>query len=508
MKMNNDGNKQITAADIEELVDSATTLSEDFGAEVESAVRSAREHPLDARRARSLYTRIVEILRAHDGDLDDEARAVVAAEVHRQVEEIVGSVERPAALADEDFFVEHNGLRPRQVVPTPSFHEKTVEMTEGYVDIEKLKLWKGNHRISLQVQEFEEHHGREPEEDELVPLMHGSILLPSLDKADPFELKPLADSIARKGVETPPIVSYEGEPKDGNRRIAASLLVVYGRGYDSAQKHRARHIRVWRAPEKTTEDQFEAIVVSRNFERDHKKPWPEYIKAQLVVHEYEMRQRAIKGKVTRGELKKIREEVARDFAIKPEEVGRYDAMIRWSEDFTAYHLEEGRDPAAVRYKTEKNFQWFYELNAGKGDAKLTRKLDGDDELKAVVYDLMFDVLESGTQVRSLYQVVDNADTAQMLLKAHEMVAQDPDAAAEEVNDAITEAKRRNVKRRSIGFEAYLKGMVERLGATPPDQWEKVDTELLLQVRRVMTSTLGAIEGEEKVRVEHGEEIQS
>jgi len=126
----------------------------------------------------------------------------------------------------------------------------------------------------------------------------------------------------------------------------------------------------------------------------------------------------------------------------------------------------------------------------------------------VVYDLMFDVLESGTQVRSLYQVVDNADTAQMLLKAHETAAQNPDLAAEEINDAITEAKRRNVKRRSIGFEAFLKGMVERLGTTPPDQWEKVDPELLLQVRRVMTSTLGAIEGEEKVRAEHGEEIPS
>lgn len=508
--MNEDGkNKQVTTADMEELVASATTLSEDFGADVESAVRFAREQPLDADRARSLYTRILKVLRANDGDLSDEERASVAEQVRRQVEDMVESVERPAAVADEDFFMEHNGLKPHRVVPTPTFlHGQAVEMTEGYVDIEKLKLWGGNHRISLQVQEFEEHHGREPEEDELVPLMHGSILLPSLEKDDPFELKPLADSIARKGVETPPIVDYEGEPKDGNRRIAASLLVVFGKGYDSAQKRRARYIRVWRAAEGTTPDQFEAIVVSRNFERDHKKPWPEYIKARLVVHEYEVRQRAIKGRVTRGELKKIREEVARDFAIKPAEVSRYDAMVRWSEDFIAYHLEEGQDPAAVRYKAEKNFQWFYELDAGKGDAKLTRKLDGDDELKAVVYDLMFDVLDSGTQVRSLYQVVGNAETAQKLLKAHEIAATDPETAAEEVDEAITEAKRRNVKRRSIGFEAYLKTMVERLGSTPPDQWKKVDAELLLQVRRVMTSTLGAIEGEQKVRTEHGEEIPS
>lgn len=501
--MNEDGNKQVGAAAIEELVDSATTLSEGFGPEVEAAVRAAQEQPLDARRARSLYTRILEILRAGDGELDEEGRAAVA----REVKQIVDSVERPPA-SNDDFFIEYNGLAPRTVVPMPSFNEKVIEMTEGYVDIEKLKLWSGNHRISLQVQEFEEHHGRKPEESELIPLMHGDILLPSLDKADPFELKPLADSIARKGVETPPIVSHEGEPKDGNRRIAASLLVIYGKGYDSAQKERARHIRVWRAPEETTEDQFEAIVVSRNFERDHKKPWPEYIKAQLVVEEYELRQRQIKGKITRSDLKRIRDEVARDFAIKSAEVNRYDSMIRWADDFKAYHLEAGRDPAEVRYKAEKNFQWFYELDAGKGDVKLTRKLDGDDELKAVVYDLMFDVLDAGAQVRSLYKVVGNADTAQMLLKAHEMSATDPDAAADMVDDAIAEAKRRNVKRRSIGFDTYLKTMVERLGSTPPDQWEKVDAELLLQVRRVMTSTLGAIEGEQKVRTEHGEERPS
>lgn len=504
--MSDDGSKQVSPAAVGELIDSAVALSEDYGGEVEEAVRAARECPLDAERARRLYTRILEILRGHDSDITEDERAEIAEEVRREVEEIVASVDRPPPLAEDDFFVEHNGLSPRVVVPTPTFNEKTVEMTEGYVDIERLKLWRENHRLSLHIQEFEERNGRGPDESELVALMQGAIHLPSLERADPFNLKPLADSIARKGVETPPVVSFEGEPKDGNRRIAASLLVVYGKGYDTAQKRRARFIRVWRAPKNTTEDQFEAIVVSRNFESDHKEPWPEFIKGKLVVDEFELRRREIKGRVTKAALKKVRDEVARDFAIKSSEVKRYDDMIHWAEDFTAYHLEKGRDAAEVRYKTEKNFQWFYELAAGKGDEKLTRKLDSDDELKAVVYDLMFDVLDSGSQVRSLYRVVGNAETSQMLLKAHELADTDPEAAGDLVDDAITEAKRRNVKRRSIGFEDYLKAMVDRLGTTPPDQWNQVDTELLLQVRRVMTSTLGAIEGEETVRREHGEEI--
>jgi hypothetical protein len=501
-----DGNLPFSAAALDELVESVTTLSEDYGGEVEEAVRAAHERPLDAEQARRLYKRILEILRDLDGEtLSEAGRLDAAEEVRREVESIVGSVARPLPL-DDGFFVAHNGLVPRRMVPTPTFNDKAVEMTEGYVDIEKLKLWQGNHRLSLHIQEFVERNGRDPDESELVRLMQGAIHLPSLGRADPFKLKSLADSIARKGVEIPPIISYEGEPKDGNRRIAASLLVLFGKDYDVAQKRRARYIRVWRAPENTTDDQFEAIVVSRNFESDYKEPWPEYIKGRLVVEEFERRRREVKGRVTKAAITKVRGEVARDFAIKPAEVKRYDDMIHWADDFEAYHLDEGRDPATVRYRTEKNFQWFYELDAGKGDEKLTRKLDNDDDLKAVVYDLMFDVLDSGTQVRSLYRVVDNAETSQMLLKAHELAQTDPEGAEELVDEAIAAAKRRNVKRRSIGFDDYLKGLVDRLGITPPDQWNQVDTELLLEVRRVMVSTLGAIEGQTTVRREHGEEV--
>jgi hypothetical protein len=60
------------------------------------------------------------------------------------------------------------------------------------------------------------------------------------------------------------------------------------------------------------------------------------------------------------------------------------------------------------HKTEKNFQWFDELDAGRGNEKLTRRLETDDELKAVVYDLMLDVLDSGAQIRNLYRVVNDA----------------------------------------------------------------------------------------------------
>ncbi len=473
----NNGSVPVSPAALEDLMESATVLSQDHGDLVAEAVRAAREQPLDEDNARRLYTRILEILHRHDGgDLSEVERAVLAENLQTEVERIVGSTSRPSSELTGVPFVTRNGLEPRDVVPVPTFNGKAIPMTEGYVDVEKLALWKGNHRLALVVREFEERNGRSPDPDELVKLMQGAIHLPSLDKTDPFKLKPLADSVARKGVEVAPIVTFEGEPKDGNRRIAASLLILYGKEYGAAEKERARYIRVWRAPARTTDDQFDAIVVSRNFESDYKEPWPEFIKGRLVVEDYENRKRQIKGRVTRAELKRIRQEVAKDFAIKPAEVERYDKMVYWADDFSAYHQEHGQEPAAVRYKTEKNFQWFYEIDAGRGNEKLTRKLDGDDELKGVVYELMFHVLDSGAQVRDLHRVVGDAETAAMLLKAHEMMNRDPDGALDMVDDAITEAKRRNVRRRSIGFEDFLKTMVDRLGTTPPDQWNAVDTE--------------------------------
>jgi hypothetical protein len=502
-----EGKVLLVPEEVRELIERAVVLSEDYGEEIEAAVRASAEHPLDAARARRLYTRVLEILRGIDADgMSDGDRARIAQEIRQEAEEIVNAVSRPAPDDDGVPFIEWNGLKQHAVVPTPVFNEKAIPMTEGYVKLEDLKLWRGNHRLELHVQEFRERNGREPSDDELVKIMQGAINLPSLGKADPFKLGPLADSIARKGVERPPIVSYDGVPQDGNRRISASLLVLYGKNFTVEQKERARYIRVWRAPKGTTEDQFDAIVVALNFETDHKEPWPEYIKARLVVDSFDARREELRGRTTASQIKKIKEDVAKRFAIKVQEVTRYVNMVRWAADFHDYHVEEGRDPATVRYKTDKIFQWFYEIDAGKGDEKLTRKIETDDTLKAIVYDLMFDVLDSGAQVRDLHRVVADAETAQMLLKAHEVMHKDPDEALRLVDDAIIEAKRRNVKRRAVGFDQFLKTMLDRLGTTPPDQWEYVDTDLLLDVKRVFQATFGAIDGQITVRSAAGETI--
>ncbi len=496
------GKAKLPAGELQELLD----LSADYGEAVATAVQAALDEPLDTTRATRLYTRVLHLLRGSGGGgLSAADRARIAEEVRAEVATIVASVPRPTTRGTLKF-VEWNGLEERPVLPVPTFNDKPIPMQEGYVLVDDLKLWAGNHRLELHVAEFRERNNREPSDDELVKLMQGAIHLPSLGKTDPFKLSPLAESIARKGVERPPIVTHDGVPKDGNRRIAASLLVLHGKDFTDEQKERARHIRVWRAPMGTTDDQFDAVVVALNFESDHKEEWAEYIKARLVVEQYDARREALRGRVTTADIKRIKTDVAKRFGIKLPRVTRYIEMVRWAEDFEAFHVTGGRDPAEVRYKTDEHFQWFYEIDAGKGEEKLTRKLDTDDQLKKIVYEMMFDLLDSGAQVRNLHQVIADADAAQMLTKAYEMMHSAPEDALELVDESIALAKRKSVKRRSVGFDQFLKTMVDRFGATPPDQWNHVDSQLLLDVKRVFQAQLGAIEGQIAMRAS-GEPVE-
>lgn len=498
-----------TRAELERLIDQATELSRDYGVEVAEAVRLATGQPLDADTATRLYTRILELIRGVDATADAATRRRLAAKVRREVEALVSAVRRPSSSgrrAGRDrserrgglTFFEKNGLTPHNVAPTPIFNDLQIPMWEGYVDVNDLPLWPENHRVELYVREFIERNRREPDDDELLQLLHGSLDdLPSIrGTTDPFDIVPLANSIARKGVERPPIVTWDGTPKDGNRRIAASKYVLASDRYDASQRERARWIRVWQAPEGTTEDQFETMVMALNFEDDHKEPWPEYVKGRLVVARYRERRDDHRGMLTESQAKRLREDVAKAFAITAPEVLRYQRMVNWAEDFESYHvLERGMDPAQVRYKANDIFQYFYEMQAGRAGDKLTVQLDKDEGLRPVVYDLMYDVITSGAQVRDLHRVVADEAALKLLEQAHdEANSSRVDQAHAYLNEAIAEAKRKGPTKK-LGFEQWVRGAVDRLGAASPEDWAKVDTGLLAQLRKLLPAANGAIEGE-------------
>jgi hypothetical protein len=493
------------AAGLKALIEQVEALSADYGDDIIDAVRLAREEPLDAADAERLFTRILTILRTTGDDLDDGARQEVAERIRAEASALVSARPAPTpkkvspdtlVLGGLTFHKLH-GLEPRRVLPIQTFNGEPIMLMEGYVDVTTLPLWTDNHRVNLYVEEFREVNHRDPTNDELLELMHGDLRLPSIDKDDPFKLRPLAESIARKGVERAPIVTWEGEPKDGNRRIAASKLVLKDSKFTAEQRDRGRWIRVWQAPEGTTDDQFEAIVVALNFESDHKEDWPEYVKARLVVDRYRSLLADVLPPLNESKRLALRKVVADQFAIKHGEVKRYLEMVQWAEDFEDYHINDrGSDPARVRYKANDIFQWFYEMKAGKGQDKLIAKIQQDDDLRAVVYDLMFDVLDSGAQVRALHKVVADETAMEYLKKAH--AEPKPDEALKYVEAAIAEAAK-NAPTKQLGFRQFLLTAVDRLGSTPPDKWREIEDPLLDDLRRVFHSAIGTIEGEQAVR---------
>lgn len=488
------------------LVERAVELSRGYDADVQALVREASQHPIAEDSRERLFTRIVTILLNDGKEPDDDDRVRLSDEVHETVRALLsppsGPQLAPAPSATEAEtkpaieLVEKYGHVPHDVVPVPLFKGMPVHMREGYVDITTVNLWKGNHRVELFVAEFRDREGREPEDHELLAILQGDLHVGGTDKLDPFDIKPLAESIAAKGVERPPILTWDGEPKDGNRRIAAAKYVLsHEKEFDDAQRDRARWVRVWVAP-KTTEDVIENIVVALNFESDHKKEWEEYIKARLVADRFKSYLEAATASGSRVSdtlTKRLKQEVAAYYAIKVTAVTRYLRMVQWANDFEAYHVEDkGRDEASVRYKANDIFQWFYEIDAGKAGEKLTDRLYADEELKEIVYDLMYEVLDSGAQVRQLHKVIGDEPAMRLLTQAH--AETDHSEAKKVVLAAIAEAAK-NSPARKLGFEQWLKSAVERLDATPPMHWQAPDTKLLRDLRRVLTGAVGAIEGE-------------
>lgn len=254
-------------------IERAAAVALDLGVDLDAELASASYEPLDEATAERLYTRLLLLAERASGNNDDDA---MTERVRAEVRAVLESVPRPpvdtATTDDEDFppgrvqLQSYNGLSVRDVKPTPVFNGKTVEMREGYVDVSLLDPWEGNARAQLYVDEFESKFGRAPGPDELLKILTGDISLGDGER-DPFSLRPLANSIARKGVEKPPIITMDGVPYDGNRRIAASRLVLMSDHYSDEEKERARWIKVWQTG-KVTDDQLEAVVVALNFEVD------------------------------------------------------------------------------------------------------------------------------------------------------------------------------------------------------------------------------------------------
>lgn len=443
------------AASVAEVLREAQVLAQDYEADLSDALRLAAEQPLTEAELHSLFTKIVTRLRAGRG-ADSTAKREIAAEVHELVNEMVADYVAAHPTADQEHLELHDrfGMKVREVMPSPVFLGQRVTLKEGFVDVTKLRLWPENSRLTLHLNEFRKRYGRSPSSGELVDILLSKIPFEGVapkDRLDYFKIHELADSIAANGVRVPPIIDWTGMPYDGNRRLAACIYILGNDDYDDAQRENARWIKVWQAPEDTTPEQINNIVVALNFEKDLKQPWPEYVRAKQVFDEYEKRRDLAMAIDKTPDLTKIRREVGRKFGIRTDEVTRYVKMVEWALEFQEYHVDSGRDEAEVLHRTNKYFQYFYELDSGRGDDKLSAKLDKDDALKGIVFDLLYeDKFKRWAQIRDLRKVFADEEATTVLLDA--ATNPDPGMGRELVEQAIAVARRHDISRKQVGVE--------------------------------------------------------
>lgn len=489
-----------------ELIAEARHISSDAAIVVEQMLRDGIDSPLPAAEAQALISRVIEVMRARALARDDrETVAVLDRDVEQFIAKAMAARERLGAEARNTRPVNgtnitlqpFNGTAPRAVKPNPVFHGREVPVREGFVRARDIKLWDENERIDIHLNQFQQQHGRRPTAEELLDIMLGNIQLPGVDEEDQFAIYELAHSIAANGVRKPPIIDIDGKLLDGNRRVSACHLVLNSEEFTTEEKKRAEWIQVWQLTDHATDADREAVIVSLNFESDHKQEWPHYVKARKVYNHW---QAALtleaKAEPTAGRLRQIKHEIAKKFALSINEVTRYIQMMDLANEFEDYHVvERKQDPFEAKHRTQNYFQYFDELGKGKSDGGVLWSLNQDDSFKHLVYDLLYDdKFQSWKQIRDLKYVYPNEDAVAHLRKAR--TEPDVEAAQEIVDDALADARATRAAARQVGANTRIKLFVDWFADLPVKAFKQGEVGAITQ------DNLSALNGVLKVVEAH------
>lgn len=499
------------AAELRELLSAAKEASEDVSAEVEEMIREGIERPLTKADARRLLQKVAAAVRDRArtrGDHDTEATLAdetFISEIMAARERIGGGARRNGrGVGSRLQLKSRNGIKTGPVFPHPTFHGREVHMNGGFVKVTDIDLWDENERLDVHVNQFEEEHGRPPTPGELLQIMLSEMPLSGLDGSDQFKIVELARSIANNGVRRPPIIDLDGTLLDGNRRVAACHYVLRSDEFTSDQKQRAEHVYVWQLTEHATDEDRDAVVVSLNFEPDHKQDWPPYVKARRIYDEFQRLVNLEPRPPSTKRVAELKREVSQAFALGPtvSTVDRFIKMVEGADDFEDYHVtEKGRDEFEVKHAATKRFEYFDELAKGKGPGGVAHTLGRDEDLKHLVFDLLVQgKFRNFVQIRDIKHVPDNPDMLEMLEDARK--EPDVDTARAHVDDALDIVRSRRAEKRRLGANARIESFVEWLEDLPlkafRDNVSKRNLAGLLRAFKLVRSQAVDILGEEQV----------
>jgi hypothetical protein len=416
---------------------------------------------------------LAEHLREHAGALREDVR-------RRRRDRVV-----PAAGVS---LQSRHGIDVHRVIPPPTFNGRAVKVWAGYLHATQIEQWDGNERLQIHIEQFTDNEGRRPTGDEILQIMLTKMSLPGLDEdqVDEFEIKALAQSIARNCVRTPPIVDHLGRLLDGNRRVAACRYVLDAPEFDTEAKERAEWIPVWQLEEGTTAAEAEHVVITLNFEDKTQKEWPKYVRANKVADRYDRSARLEPGRDKARDLA-LRREVAGYFGIPLNQVTSYLKMVSLAREFVDHHVEvRRRDPHAVAHKASAYFEYFDELSKGEA-AGVNFFLNKDEELRALVFDLLFeDKFVRFSQIRHIKHLHEAPEAIRDLQRARDEKSLTPERLEEvqrNVDDALTTAAAAAKERKLMDPNTRIQNFVDWLRAVPVSTFrDRVETRNLLALR--------------------------
>ncbi len=491
------------------LVQEARLLSTDIGREVEDAVRTGLEQPLDATESERLLERVLLVLREGARARGDERAARDLAQPIEALIEHVNRVREDLTYNSSPRvtfeLIEHNGIVPRPVRPSPVFHGISVPMREGYVRTVDVPLWEENERLQIHLGQFRKQNARGPTQDELLEILLSKADLPGTADfpdvpartvEDQFEIAQLARSIAVNGLRKPPILDTDGTLLDGNRRVTACHYIMLSDEFTAEQKRAVEHIVVQQLTEHATEDQSQAVVVSLNFEPDCKQDWPEYVKARKVYEEWQAVLAAQPRQPGQREQAKLKRELSQKFALGPDAstVTRYLKMMEWVLQFEDHHTtKRDQDEFVVQHRANRYFQYFDELSKGVREGGVSSTLQRDDVLREWVLDLLFDgKFRTWKQIRDLKRIANNEEARDLLRKARD---EDDAAQAEEfIDQAIAIVRTRDAESRMVGLNTRIETFVQWLEDLPVRAFREVKPASLRGLLRALRLVEKYIEG--------------
>ncbi|MBU1862690.1 MAG: ParB/Srx family N-terminal domain-containing protein [Candidatus Omnitrophica bacterium] len=282
---------------------------------------------------------------------------------------------------------------------TVIFHDQTVEVYEGKVDTDSIRLWRENDRTLLDIVHLVAESGQKD-----VRQLSDEDIISSIVKKGLHKITNLAKSIKMNGVRLPLILTYEKELLDGNRRfIACKYLLATEKEKDEKfgtvtayclKPHLSKSLRY-------------KIISEMNFLPDHKEQWPQEVRAKYITelfNEYKAKQ---------GEEKAVKE-VAFLLDVKKSDIYRFIDVLQMIDEyikFTAKKSEEAKKEAEV-FAREK-FHFFEEFYNKDIKNKQNQKAIKED--KDLFYTYLFNKqLISTTGIREFAGMLQYSPTRKII----------------------------------------------------------------------------------------------